>query len=409
MERKSKVKRELAKFLLKKVIRIPKGTKLYHGTMYSLPTKYPTNKANWFATDPEQSGLHVVKKMGFFQSDIFGLATNDVDILFENTTIETVDRIYPRMYVYETKKDVYLFNLGGSDEMEEFALKIGIKIFNKDDDFTEHNKAIATHLCDLVDTNKSVVGWYRMSDQKEVVICHDTQLFLQHTDTVYMDTSILNFDWRIVQKYMKEFKKFEIISNNSVDKIKTLLIESMAEFAKFVGKNIDDLFDSSIHDSGFLNYTNNDLKKLWTRIDNSFSQKSRRHATIDINYLIMDLENYFGNELFDYLESRYQNSLEKLSNINTTIRFIKSNKLEAEKRYATRNNEDEPISKAVPYIIKHIQPITNKIYFCLLVKNNGSYICKNRKTLLKSDVILRSYWTSDDKNLLRNVAKAFKY
>ena len=409
MESKKNAKKELRNFLLSKVIIVPKGSKLYHGTMHLFPTNYPTNKANWFAIDPEQSALHVIKKMGF-SSDIYGLSTNDIDFLFENKSVETVNEIHPRMYVYETKKDIFLFNLGDSNEMEEFVLKIGFKTFSKDQDFSEHNKSIASHLCDLVGDNEHVIGWYRMKDQKEVVICHETQKFLNHVDTINMNTSVLNFDWKQVQNYVKQYKKYENILNTNTTKIDNFILESIVEFSKFIGKKINDLFDDSIYESNIINYTNKDLEKLWVSINHHFSQKSKRHKPNDINKLISNLEVYFGDEMFEYLGERYQISLERLSKINNSIHKLKLEISDAKNEYTVTNEEDdEVINKAVPYILKHIQPIVNKIYFCLLQKNN---VCRNKQNI-GSDVggsdVLCSYWTSDDKKLLLNVSKAFNY
>lgn len=401
-------RKKIEKYLFEKSIKISKGTKLYHGTMYTLPNNYPSNKANWFATDPEQSALHVMKKMSI-PYDIYGESTDYVDNMFEKTTINTVTNIYPKLYVYETLKDMYLFNLGDTGDMKEFANMIGYKTFEEKDDFSEHNKSIASYLCDLIETNKQIIGWYRMKDQREVVICYDTKEFLNHINTVNMRDDVLPFDWKIVQKYIQEYKKYELIRDKNTLEIQILQNKCKLEFDKFIGKTIDDLFE----DSSEVDYDDKELTVLWKILSDHFEPKfTIRHKkqSIELDQLMVLFEDYFGNEIFEYLNADYQESLEKLANIISKINKLKNQIQKAEGKYTSQmEGSDDIVNKAIEYINKNIKPIVSKIYFCLLVKEGNNYNCKTISSMQPTDVILCSYWTSNDVKLLRDIAKAFGY
>lgn len=391
---------KIFKYLYTKVVTIKKGTRIYHGTLSTLPNNYTSRKANWFATDPEQSALHVIKKMGIKYVPDIGDSIYEFYDLFENVS---VDNIYPKLYVYEATKDIYLFNLGSSNDIKEFALMIGFKSFEKKTDFGEHNKFIAEYLCNLLEDNKHIVGWYRMQDQKEIVICN-TQQFLSHVNTIYMRNDIFAFDWKQVQKYMKEYKKYEKIKEYYTNVIKTLILETETELIKFKNKNINDLFEENVDEYIEIPYDNDALHEVWTNIFRSHI----KHKKPNINVYLMILEEYFGGSLFEYLRQPYQNILENLSKIKSKIDEAMSFILTAENKYTFFDKIiDEPISKGIKYIFDYIRPITNKIYFCRIVKKQNKYYCKER--ISNDEDVLCSFWTSNDEDLLKQIAKAFNY
>lgn len=425
-----------------KIFVIPKDTILYHGTMHTLNDGYPTAKANWFTIDPEQAGLHVFRRMGI-SSDIYGYQIGDLDDLFEGYSLDDIRNVYPKIYIYRVKKPIYLFNIGNTDDMKHFATLVQFD-FDEKGDFSESNKKLAEYLCQVVEVeiegiNEFVVGWYRMKDQKEIVICKP-QDFLEKVDILTLTEEYIHdfekndISWKHVQKYMYDFKKYlelkkEFDQKTTIEEIKTLLDSNLSQFEKFNTQPESILEEDSEILSNEEDY--NSLDKFLQIIRNKLSRRFRFGAGLRYNnkmknyYQVIenhiDLYNAIENfavsfELYSELLEPYQIAIDKLAENNKTLasyfeEFENLNeKLEQEAEYSTDLMGDELVSKAVAYIVQKINPIVNKIHFCRLVKEKDDiYVCKSPDQIQNNADINCSFWTSEDKSFLKDVATGFGY
>jgi hypothetical protein len=130
---------------MNKVVTIPVGKTLYHGTSSKFPTGFPIGQNGiWFATNPIQSILHVAMK----------------------------SRKPLYFYIYKTIKPLNVIKFETSQNMNNWAVRSGFPAPPPTYAFSNKNYDLASYLC-----KKGVYdGWWFPNDQSQVMLCKPSEL-----------------------------------------------------------------------------------------------------------------------------------------------------------------------------------------------------------------------------------------